>query len=222
MFYFPLKFGIYVFLLLICTINTKIVQLDLMYEKMSVKDRILKLAKQKFLRSGFYKVSMDSLVKELRTSKSSLYNHFSSKDELVKAVIDDVNFEINTRLAEILNDDKLSFKGKLISVSEFTKNLLTNISEEFLRDLEICTPEIWEYYQMIRSKRINKYYRRLFEMGVDEGLIRNDISIDIILAVYLNLMELPLKAEYVDFLAMNNQNIYDDATDVFLNGIIIK
>jgi len=189
---------------------------------MSVKVRILKMAKQKFLKNGFYKVSMDSLVQELRTSKSSLYNHFSSKDELVKAVIDDLNIEINTRLEEILNDDKLSFKGKLFSISEFTRNLLTNISEDFLRDLEINTPHIWDYYQVNRSDRINNYYRRLFEIGVNEGIIRNDVKIDIILAVYLNLMELPLKAEYVDFLGMNSQSIYEDATEVFLNGIIIK
>jgi hypothetical protein len=33
-------------------------------------------------------------------------------------------------------------------------------------------------------------------------------------------MELPLKAEYVDFLNMKNQNIYESTTEVFLNGII--
>jgi len=187
---------------------------------MSVKDRILKIAKQKFLKNGFYKVSMDSLVQELRTSKSSLYNHFSSKDDLVKAVIDSLNNEINSSLAEILNDDKLSFKGKLVSVSEFTKNLLSNVSEEFLRDLEINTPEIWDYYQKTRAERINKYYRRLFETGVNEGMIRNDINIDVILAIYLNLMELPLKTEYIEFLNMKNQNIYEETTDVFLSGIL--
>lgn len=190
--------------------------------KISVKERILKLAKQKFLKNGFYKVSMDNLVQELRTSKSSLYNHYASKEDLVQAVIDDLNFEINNELTQIIDNDKLSFKGKLIAVSEFTKNLLSSISEEFLKDLEINTPLIWESYQKNRKERINKYYRQLFEIGINEGLIRSDININIILAVYLNLMELPLKKEYIDFLDMNNQNIYEDATEVFLNGIIVK
>ncbi len=190
--------------------------------KMSVRERILQAAKQRFLKNGFYKVSMDSLVRDLRTSKSSLYNHFSSKEELVKAVIDELNSEINTKLGTILNDEKLSFKGKLVAISEFTKSLLANVSEEFLKDLEINTPVVWEYYQDSRSKRINTYYRRLFEIGVEEGMVRSDIGIDIILAVYLNLMELPLKAQYVEFLDMKNQNIYEDATELFLKGILIK
>ena len=189
---------------------------------MSVRERILKAAKQRFLKNGFYKVSMDSLVEDLRTSKSSLYNHFSSKEELVKAVIDELNAEINTKLGVILNDDKLSFKGKLVAISEFTKSLLTSVSEVFLTDLEINTPAVWEYYQVSRSNRINTYYRRLFEIGVEEGMVRSDINIDIILAVYLNLMELPLKTEYVEFLNMKNQNIYEDATELFLQGILIK
>jgi AcrR family transcriptional regulator len=189
-------------------------------KKSSVKDRILRIAKQKFLRSGFYKVSMDSLVKELRTSKSSLYNHFTSKDDLVKTVIIELNVEINSHLAEILHDDKLSFKGKLTSISAFTKELLSSISEDFLKDLKIYTPEIWDYYQKTRMERIDKYYRRLFETGVSEGMIRSDVNIEIILAVYMNLMELPLKAEYIDFLNMKNQSIYVETTEVFLNGIM--
>ncbi len=189
-------------------------------KKPSLKERIINTAKQKFLKHGFYKVSMDSLVQDLRTSKSSVYNHFSSKDELVRAVVDRLNLEINNRLEEILNDDKLSFKGKLVSVSAFTKDLLSSVSEEFLKDLEINTPEIWEYYQESRRERINKYYRRLFEAGAREGVVRNDISIDMILAVYLNLTELPLKAEYIAFLSDENQNIYEGVTEVFLNGIL--
>lgn len=187
--------------------------------KQSVRDRILRLARQKFLKHGFYKVSMDELVRELRTSKSSLYNHFSSKDDLIKAVINGLDFEINAKLSSILEDDKLTFKGKLVGVSDFTKNLFAEVSKEFLKDLEINTPDIWDYYQTQRLNRINKYYRRLFEMGIDEGMIRSDINIDIILAVYLNLMELTLKAEHIDFLKMDNQNIYENVTEVFLKGI---
>ena len=189
-------------------------------KKSSVRERVLRLAKQKFLKHGFYKISMDSLVQELRTSKSSLYNHFSSKEDLVKAVIDDVNIEINSKLNEVLEDDTLSFKGKLVSISEFTKDLLSNVSDEFLRDLEINTPAIWEYYQKSRAERINKYYRRLFEIGVKEGKVRSDISIDLILAVYLYLTQLPLKSSHLDFLKLDHQNIYKDTTDVFLNGIL--
>lgn len=191
-------------------------------KKRSIKERTLAVAKEKFLKHGFYKISMDSLVKELRTSKSSVYNHYSSKDELVKAVINQLNIDINSSLEKIINNDKLSFKGKLIAIAEYTKGLLASISEEFLKDLEINTPDIWDYYQETRIKRIDKYYRALFEKGVNEGLVRADIEIKTVLAVYLNLTELPLKQEYLNYLGINNERIYENVTEVFLNGILVK
>lgn len=189
---------------------------------MNVRTRVLHVAKQKFLKYGFYKVSMDSLVKELRTSKSSLYNHFSSKEELVKAVMESLNNEINTRLEEILIDDGLSFKGKLAAISDYTRNLLLSVSEEFLKDLKINTPDIWDSYQEKRIERINKYYRRLFEIGIEEGILRSDVDLDIIIAIYFNLMELPLKNKYVELLNMSNQDIYENVTEVFLKGIMVN
>lgn len=191
-------------------------------KQISVKDRVLRLAKKKFLKHGFYKVSMDHLVKELRTSKSSLYNHFDSKETLVKAVIDQLNTEINQQLEEILNDDKLTFKGKLIAISAFTKQLLTEVSEEFLHDLEVNTPDIWDYYQQGRKQRISKYYKWLFEMGIQTGFIRDDINPELILSVYLSLTEIPLRFEYTDQLNMDHTKIYEDITEIFLNGILVK
>ncbi len=57
----------------------------------NTKDRILNVAYEKFLKYGFFKVSMDSIVQELKTSKSSLYNHFASKEDLVMAVVEKIN-----------------------------------------------------------------------------------------------------------------------------------
>jgi len=189
-------------------------------KKQSVRERVLRIAREKFLKHGFYKISMDRLVQELRTSKSSLYNHFRSKDELVLTVIDELNAEINQMLGSVLNDDKLTFKGKLIAISEFTSQLLSQVSEEFLHDLELHTPEIWEHYQEARKQRIENYYRQLFDAGIQEGMVRNDLNPDLILITYLSLTEIPLRSGYVDFLNMNNQDIYDHITEIFLKGIL--
>jgi AcrR family transcriptional regulator len=188
--------------------------------KLSVKDRVLKQARLKFLKHGFYKTSMDSLVQELRTSKSSLYNHYASKEDLVQAVIDSINSEINQKLEKVLADEELNFKEKLIAIATFTRELLIQVSEEFLRDLETITPEVWTNYQVARQDRIDRYYRRLFEIGTQEGLIRDDVDTNLILTVYLTLTEIPVKATYINHLKMSNQEIYENITEIFLNGVL--
>lgn len=189
-------------------------------KKGTVKSRVLKLAYEKFLMHGFYRVSMDSLVEELRTSKSSVYNHYSSKEDLVKAVIDEINNEINSKLENVTENEDLNFRDKLIIISEFTKNYLSKVSDAFLKDLAVSTPGVGDYYEQQRTIRIKKYYRRLLETGISEGVVRSDVDLDLVLAIYLNLTMMPLRPEYHELLNMDNKNIYSDVQEIFLNGIL--
>ncbi|MEX2336884.1 MAG: TetR/AcrR family transcriptional regulator [Fulvivirga sp.] len=191
-----------------------------MGRKSTIKDRVLRLAREKFLKHGFYKISMDNLVRELRTSKSSLYNHFDSKESLVEAVLIALNIEINHKLEEVLSDDQLTFKGKLIAISAFTKQILTEVSEEFLSDLEVHTPDLWDKYQKMRKKRINNYYGKLFEIGINKGVIRSDIDPALILSVYLSLTEIPIKFKHINHLGMAHEEVYGKITEIFLNGVL--
>jgi AcrR family transcriptional regulator len=186
---------------------------------MNVKERILNLAQEKFFRHGFYKVSLDELVAELRTSKSSLYNHFKSKDDLVSQVLQRVNSEINQNLEKILNDRKLSFYGKLSEIFAFTVRLLDQAGDDFLKDLRTYTPDLWKDYMRMRDERINRYYRSLFDSGIKEGIIRNDLDIELILEVYLKLTEISVSADAFSGGKLSNQEVYRQISILFLEGV---
>ena len=52
-----------------------------------MRDRIVRVAEKIFLRSGFNRVSMDDVARELGMSKKTVYSHFESKEELLRAVL---------------------------------------------------------------------------------------------------------------------------------------
>lgn len=186
--------------------------------KTNLRTRILRLAREKFFRLGFYRVSVDSLVAELRTSKSSIYKHFGSKEDLVRAVMEDLNEEINGKLEAILADDRLSFFGKLTAVSEFTGKLLHQVSREFLEDLRIHAPEVWEDYQQARQARIDRYYGGLFRLGREEGLLRDDLHPELLLQAYLKLTEITLRGDLLPQLPLDRRQVYEQISRLFLEG----
>ena len=53
-----------------------------------VRERILEAFSEKAKRSGLRSVVMAELVSELRMSATTLYKHFSSKEELVLALVE--------------------------------------------------------------------------------------------------------------------------------------
>ena len=186
----------------------------------NLRERILKVAGEKFLSQGFYKVSVDSLVAELRTSKSSIYKFFSSKEDLVATLVDQLNGIINRQLQQIVDHADLGFEDKLLQITRFTGKLLGLVSERFLEDLRIHTPDLWESYQRERQRRIQTYYRRLFEQGIREGLIRDDIDLQLIILAYLQLTELTVQTDELSELPYSGEEVYEHITTLFLEGTL--
>jgi len=186
------------------------------------KQVILSAARKKFLTYGFHHVSIDSIVRDLHTSKSTIYKYYSTKEELIKGVIDQLNTEINDQLEKIINDEDTSFPAKLGLVIEFTRNTLTMVNEEFLQDLKFHTPDIWDYYEESRKYRIEKYYRQLFIHGIDQGIIRKDIDIKILLEIYLHLTDMSVDADQFNKVNYSNQDLYSEISKVFLEGALIR
>ena len=63
-----------------------------------LQDRILKYATLNFFRKGIYKVSVDQIVADAKTSKAAVYNFFPSKKKLAEAVLINLNDRINSTI----------------------------------------------------------------------------------------------------------------------------
>ena len=62
------------------TLNTPIVSVVNRMESSEIGGRIVRVAERIFLRSGFSRVLMDDLARELGMSKKTLYAHLASKE----------------------------------------------------------------------------------------------------------------------------------------------
>jgi AcrR family transcriptional regulator len=57
-------------------------------EKSDMKERILRTADRLFYLKGIRAIGVDTIAAEIGISKRTLYNHFPSKDSLIKAYLD--------------------------------------------------------------------------------------------------------------------------------------
>ncbi|MCF8242713.1 MAG: TetR/AcrR family transcriptional regulator [Melioribacteraceae bacterium] len=187
-------------------------------QKTDTKERILKLASEKFFRLGFSRVSIDELVAELRTSKSAVYKFFPSKEELVRSVLIDLNSHINKHIGLIVNDSNLEFPEKLEQIIKFTGSLLGRINKEFLEDLKTQTPKLWNDYLKMRSERLETLYMKLFEEGIKQHKVRNDIPVDFILFYYTQITEFVVNPEIIAITKYSPDESYNMISKLFLEG----
>ena len=85
--------------------------------------RLLETAWRLFYRDGYRTVGIDTLLAEANVAKMTLYNHFSSKDELIVTVIKKRSEEIVTELAATVEATGKSPKRRLLAVFDFLEVL---------------------------------------------------------------------------------------------------
>lgn len=142
--------------------------------RLSSKEKYVSQIYQLFRQKGL-RLTMDDIANELRRTKKTLYNNFSSKDDLMrtvmKYVLDDIEFKINLAL----NQGKNAIEALYLTSNMMNKSLeeigpfLLSDSSTYLPDLKLLD----------HTNRMSFYSKIIFEnleRGLSESLYRDDIN----------------------------------------------
>ncbi|MFN3534488.1 MAG: TetR/AcrR family transcriptional regulator, partial [Desulfatiglandales bacterium] len=116
----------------------------------AVKDRIRESAFRAFAQKGFKAVTMEQISKELGISKKTLYNYFSSKEELAEEFLKDFFQrlrEVSDRAAAEEEDPQKRLWIKLNTVKEE----YLKINPLFFEDIQKYAPSVWATYGRLRE-----------------------------------------------------------------------
>jgi AcrR family transcriptional regulator len=184
------------------------------YEDLKFFSRI----EDKYLSEGFYKTSMDVLAAELQISKKTIYNHFPSKEKLVEAIVDNITRKVSSAVEEIISSDLNSIE-KLVNLLQLLNKYLLKFSEQWLNDLRIHMPRLWNYIDEFRTKRMYSVLSVIIHQGKEEGYI-NDKPAEIIITLFISSMRGVVNPDFLYY----NKFSYNEAVkltmEILLNGIL--
>lgn len=116
------------------------------------------------------KFTMADLAARLAISKSTLYVHFKSKEELITALVDLVIEDIRQQNEEILHNDMTDIFEKLQAVVATFPRIIS-VNNNFLFALKRQFPKAWEKIQQIREYKL-KIIESLLIRGIEAGDFR--------------------------------------------------
>ncbi|MBP9191001.1 MAG: TetR/AcrR family transcriptional regulator [Ignavibacteria bacterium] len=184
------------------------------------RSKILEHSRKKFHAEGFYKTSMDEIAKDLHISKKTIYKHFPSKEELLRAITNDTTFIIKNKIVEIIEGDE-DVVVKFVRLLNMHSNMTMNISDKWVRDLTIHAPAIKIEIDEMKNDQVNKVFTKLLEQGKREKLIEN-YPTPIIMASF----DSSLKAVVNHDFLINNKftilNAFKITYEMLLNGVLTK
>jgi AcrR family transcriptional regulator len=185
-----------------------------------VRARILRQARADFFAHGYNRFTMADLATELGMSKKTLYIHFSGKDEIIAAVIQDLGEEVRRDAEAILRDGALTFAEKLRGFVLGMMKRLATLEPRTVRDLQRYAPELFARIEDVRRKNIPYIFGRLVAEGQAAGMVRTDVPAPFAIEFFLNAMQGLLQGAALERLRLAPGDIVAQGIDLFFGGLL--
>lgn len=185
-----------------------------------IKDLILRKSKAFFMKAGVKSPSMDDVARHLTISKKTLYQHFSSKQDL---------------LAQIFNCEEKEEAARIHTLGDTAKNaieetiMIGRFVMEDLKQLMLSLPTVYEirkYYNDIWVNYENKMYENIYEgvhqnleRGKREGLYRSELNSDMIAKFYVRSAMSIVNSEIFPDEKYYKPHLYREFLMYHINGI---
>jgi AcrR family transcriptional regulator len=188
--------------------------------KDELSNRILGQARADFLTHGYSAVTMDAIATELGISKKTLYQHFSSKDALIRDVILGLSREIRAEADALLRHRRLNFAEKLRGFAEGLAQRMHTVTPHAVRDLQRFAPHLHALLNEVRQKDIPCIFGRFVEQGQLSGIVRDDIQPGFTIHFYLHALQGLLQPACLEKLNLTPTEVYTRAIDLFFGGLL--
>ena len=146
------------------------------------QEQICNAAGRLFLKYGIRAVSVDDICRELRISKKTFYQHFTSKEDLILSLLDVFEVERKRFFSGIM-DGKNAIELLIALSKEVRKNLDAD-TELVKKDLEKYYPDIYKTIKEKHNSLAVEFVKQNLEQGIEEGLYREDLDIDFVAICY--------------------------------------
>lgn len=152
-----------------------------------MKDKIIKKATELFLKLGFKSVTMDDIACEMCISKKTIYKYFCNKEILIaestEMVHKTIHESIDTIAAKQYNAIKENFE-----IKKMFKEMFKSGENSPAYQLKKHYPEIYDKVMTREISECNSVFKQNIEKGIQQGLYRENLDIDIYVGFYYTLI----------------------------------
>lgn len=119
-------------------------------------------------KTKFSQLKIDEIASHMDISKVTLYKHFSSRDDVIEAVVKHyIDYLLQADV--IVQDESISFAERFQKIYEQSLRCVVYVSDLFLEDLRDSYPPLFDRLaaaQQIRNRNLEAF----FEAGMQQGV----------------------------------------------------
>lgn len=182
------------------------------------KAHITEKVAQMFLDYGIRGVTMDDVSHRLGISKKTLYQYFQDKNQLVEAVLIHIANNRFKDFAEIENQGNAI--EQLLCYMKIQLKMIKSYKPAFAYDLHKYYPDLFEKFQNLKLEKMIETVKRNTKTGVEQGLYRSDLDIDIIARLTVLRAETIINSEFFTQEEFHSTNLFKEIIKYHIYGVV--
>lgn len=156
---------------------------------MITKELIIETGTNLFMQHGVKSVTIDKIVKEMHTSKRSIYNHFEDKVELLSACLEHYHSIIKNENEEIITNAENVIEAMAMLHHQIIKRSY-EVNPSFFNDIQNFYPGVLRQSYRNTGKYAHQQLLFLAEWGIRDGIFVKDMDVEVIGRTVLVLLKL--------------------------------
>jgi len=185
------------------------------------KERILRATLELFQVHGIKKTTTNDIARKAGVSPATVYNHFSSKEDLMRATVKHFLTSVAADFSKIFKED-LSFLEKMEQILLYKSDMLGQYQGEFMQTIISEDPEIRQYIDSVYMVEIRQAINDFYEEGKRQGYVNPELSTETIMR-YILIVRSGMAAESIlSEDPEHNRKMMQELTPLFLYGIMGK
>jgi len=182
------------------------------------KERILRAALELFQVHGIKKTTTNDVSQKAGVSPATVYNHFGSKEELVRAA---VKYFLSITMEDFrkIFEGALSFPEKLWQIISYKSDMMGQYQGDFMKMVISEDPEILNYVNSVYMTEIMPMVTDFYDEGKRQGYINPELSTETIM-LYFDVMRKGMSSSGLSDNPDQNLKMLQEMTSLFLYGLM--
>ena len=156
---------------------------------MITKELIIEKATKLFMQNGVKTITISRIVKELRTSKRTIYSHFEDKLALLEACLDVYNAKVRAENEEVIksSDNVIEAMGHL---HQKIVRRSHQINPNFFNDIIHYYPGLLHESYKRNGNYAHQQLVDLANGGIKDGIFQRDMDVEVVGKTVLKLLKM--------------------------------
>ncbi len=186
---------------------------------MEIKEKIVSVAAEMFMRYGVRSVSMDDVARDLGMSKKTLYQSFSNKDELIQEVAK-AHIKVEKGQFEDMASKSENAIDELVQMTSCMRHMMQNMNPSLLFDLQKYHPDAWDLFLDFKVSFIRTQFQNNIQRGLAEGNYREGINAKVLATLRIEQVQMVFDPKIFPTSEFNLVDVQVQVLDHFIHGLL--